>query len=116
MIAIYKPSGAANEYANLGLNIYKGCSHDCKYCYCKNLGFFSGTCNEIKKAATLENIEADLQKFERLGNKERVHLCFVGDPYDLGRDDNGYIREVLQCFKSYGQPFQVLTKGGNESS
>jgi DNA repair photolyase len=30
---IYEPSGAAREYATLALNIYKGCTHGCKYCY-----------------------------------------------------------------------------------
>ena len=30
---IYRPSGPALEYSELGLNLYKGCSHACIYCY-----------------------------------------------------------------------------------
>lgn len=31
--AIYKPEGAAREYSVWGCNLYKGCSHQCSYCY-----------------------------------------------------------------------------------
>ena len=33
MKIIYKPRGAAKEYAALALNIYRGCTHGCRYCY-----------------------------------------------------------------------------------
>jgi DNA repair photolyase len=41
-----------------------------------------------------------------------VHLSFLGDIYDLGRKDNSYTRQVLDLFRRYRHPFQVLTKGG----
>lgn len=113
MRAISTPMGAAGEYSKLSLNVYAGCSHGCLYCY--NKGRFNGTCNNRMGKATLENIESDLAMLERLGNQYPVLMSFVGDPYDLGRDDNSYAREVLQSFKSYGQPFQVLTKGGTKA-
>ena len=31
--AIYKPEGPAAEYAVWGCNLYKGCRHQCTYCY-----------------------------------------------------------------------------------
>lgn len=30
---IYEPKGKAREYAELALEVYKTCSHMCKYCY-----------------------------------------------------------------------------------
>ena len=30
---IYKPSGKAKEYANLAINLYKACTHGCRYCF-----------------------------------------------------------------------------------
>jgi DNA repair photolyase len=41
-----------------------------------------------------------------------VHLTFVGDAYDGGRENNSYTRRVLELFRRYNHPFQVLTKGG----
>jgi DNA repair photolyase len=112
MRPIYEPKGAAGEYASLGLNLYSGCSHRCRYCYNKNRS--NDPCNQLIEKSTLENIEYDLNDMD--GGRERVHLCFIGDPYDLGRDDNSYIHEVLKLFKMYGRPFQVLTKGGTKAT
>ena len=110
--AIYRPKGEALEYAPYGLNLYGGCSHLCRYCY--NQYRFHRSCNSLLKKATLENIEADLKLLR--GNREPVHLCFVGDPYDMGRQDNGYTRKVLELFREYDHPFQVLTKGGMKAA
>ena len=106
--AIYRPKGEALEYATYGLNLYGGCSHRCRYCY--NQYRFHRSCNSLLKKATLENIESDLNLIK--GDSEPVHLSFVGDPYDLGRQDNSHTRKVLELFRGYDHPFQVLTKGG----
>jgi DNA repair photolyase len=106
--AIYRPNGEALEYAPYGLNLYGGCSHGCIYCY--NQYRFHRSCKSLLKKATLENVEADLKVMR--GNGEPVHLSFVGDPYDMGRQDNSYTRKVLELFREYDHPFQVLTKGG----
>lgn len=106
--AIYRPKGEALEYAPYGLNLFGGCSHGCIYCY--NQYRFHRPCNSLLKKATLENIEADLKLMR--GNRGPVHLSFVGDPYDTGRQDNSYTRKVLELFREYDHPFQVLTKGG----
>lgn len=113
MFAIHRPKGAALEYASLGLNIYDGCSHRCLYCY--NNDRFNGSYNDPRIQATLYNIEADLRQLAFDNNRERVHLSFVGDAYDLGRQDCGYTRRVLELFKKYHHPFQILTKGGSRA-
>jgi DNA repair photolyase len=109
--AIYVSGGAAREYAEYSLNLHNGCSHGCLYCYEK--GKFTGTCNTRVKKASLENIEADLKSWQ--GERKRVHLTFRGDPYDLGREDNSDVRAVLELFRKYHHPFQILTKGGTKA-
>jgi DNA repair photolyase len=113
MLAISRPGGRAFEYASLGLNIYSDCSHRCKYCYNKNSS--NGSSNVLNQKASLHNIEADLRQLASKGNRQRVHLSFVGDIYDAGRQNNDYTREVLQLFRNYDHPFQVLTKGGSRA-
>jgi len=108
--AIYEPAGAALEYADLSLNLYAGCSHRCTYCY--NRGKFRSPCTEVIKKSSLENIEHDLNQLAALENKTPVHMSFIGDPFDLGREDNSYTHRVLELFKIYQHPFQILTKGG----
>jgi DNA repair photolyase len=108
--AIYKPNGEAFEYARLGLNLYTGCSHKCTYCYNKDR--FNGSYDQPRKGASLENIEHDLKVLG--SDRTPIHLSFVGDPYDTGRN-NGYTRFALELFKKYNHPFQVLTKGGTKA-
>lgn len=109
--AIYVSSGPAREYAEYSLNLHNGCSHGCQYCYAKKR--FSGDCTTRVKKARLENIEADLKGWK--GERKPVHLTFMGDPYDLVREDNSDVRSVLELFKKYRHPFQVLTKGGEKA-
>ncbi len=33
MNAIYEPRGKAGEYGKYAVNLYRGCSHGCTYCY-----------------------------------------------------------------------------------
>ncbi|HWQ19206.1 MAG TPA: radical SAM protein [Methanotrichaceae archaeon] len=106
--AIYEPQAEAREYSGYALNLYSGCSHGCKYCYNKDR--FDGPCDQQIKKASLGNIEHDLKALA--GKDAVVHLPFVGDLYDLGRPNNSYTREVLELFKRYNHPFQILTKGG----
>ena len=33
MNVIYEPKGRAREYSELACNLYRGCTHGCRYCY-----------------------------------------------------------------------------------
>jgi DNA repair photolyase/primase-polymerase (primpol)-like protein len=117
--AIYRPGGSALEYAPFALNLHQGCSHNCEYCYARSLTRKSreqwkSDCNILTKKATLANIEADLKGWQ--GERKPVHLTFMGDPYDLGRQENSYTRTVLELFKKYHHPFQILSKGGMKAA
>ena len=109
---IYQPDGKTLEYAELGLNPYTGCSHNCSYCYNKREGRPQGPYHQPAKKASLNNIQNDLLLLERNHDKRPVHISVMGDPYDMGRANNSYTRSVLMAFRAYDHPFQILTKGG----
>lgn len=86
--ALYTPKGAAREYAAVGCNFYKGCPHNCSYCYLKRgapskqLG---GTEVRLKKCfkdvahakAILEKeLDANLDYLKKVG----IFLSFTTDP------------------------------------
>ena len=126
--AIYeRPRG---EYAELGLNLYAGCSHNCVYCYNKREDRPQGLpYDQPTKKASLQNIQSDLMILQSARDKRHVHISFVGDPYDMGRRDNdkpkglaqfldddcssdSYTRSVIKTFRANDHPFIILTKGG----
>lgn len=125
--AIYeRPRG---EYAELGLNLYAGCSHNCVYCYNKRDDRPQGRYDQPTKKASLQNIQSDLMILQSARDKRPVHISFVGDPYDMSRRDedrssgllnflggnscsDSYTRSVIKTFRANDHPFQILTKGG----
>jgi DNA repair photolyase len=113
MNVIYVPGPAAREYAHLGLNHYSGCSYGCTYCYMKAMGQKYKTLRFDQPRAKLDvlrGLEADCRRLA--GTRERVHLCFSTDPYQPLDEKEELTRKVLEMFRRYGIPFQVLTKGG----
>ena len=112
MAIIYRPKGRALEYSFLAANIYRGCSHGCKYCYAPavlrmNLSGFSKN-PQIRKNI-LKELENDADKYE--GTDERVLLCFTCDPYQP-LSSCGITRSAIEILAKHKIPFQVLTKGG----
>ena len=129
MKVIYeRPRG---EYAELGLNLYGGCSHGCTYCYNKREDRPQGLpYDQPTRKASLPNIQDDLMILQGVHDKRPVHISFVGDPYDMGRkgsdkssgllqylppgsiNNDSYTRSVIKTFRACDHPFQILTKGG----
>lgn len=110
MKAIYKPKGAAGEYAELALNIYTGCTNGCAYCYAP--GVMRKTREEFAKDVTVR--EGLLEALERQlagGGYEgkTIHLCFTCDPYPI-RVDHTPTREAIRMLKDAGCRIQLLTK------
>lgn len=116
---IYQPRGAAREYSELAVNLYKGCPHGCIYCYAPN-------CLRRKKEdfhqsyGPRENIinlvQKDLIEMKETKDNRQVLFCFTCDPYPGECSDNIYTQEALELFKAYNQPFQLLTKGGMKAA
>ncbi len=111
MRTIYKPTGAAGEYGDYALNIYKGCPHNCFYCFAPNVLHkdrkeFHANCEPR------DNIVEETAHFlesSKLTDK-LVHLCFTCDPYPTGYDSKA-TREIIKLLKKSGNHVQILTKG-----
>ena len=113
---IYAPAGQAGEYAKLATNPYRGCGHQCAYCYVPSV--LRMTRAEFDAGATdrpefLAKLRKDAAKYQAHGITEQVMLSFTTDPYHPGH--TGLTRETLKVLQSYGMGVCTLTKGGKRA-
>lgn len=115
MSIIYEPRGKAKEYSELAVNLYSGCSHACRYCYCpaivrKKIDEWSA----FPKPRTniLRLLENDAKKLK--GDSREILLSFMSDPYHSD-EAAALTREALLILEKYELRVQVLTKGGLRS-
>ncbi len=113
---IYAPKGQAGEYSVLAANPYRGCGHECAYCYVplvlkmNRQEFNSGA---VARPGFLAKVTADAKKYQALGVREQVMLSFTTDPYH--RDDTALTRQTLEVLRDHGLGFCTLTKGGTRA-
>ena len=111
MNTIYVPKGKAREYGDYALNIYKGCPHECFYCFAPSVlrkvkdDFHK--CVEPRKNS-VEEVKKQIER-EKITGK-LIHLCFTCDPYPCGYDTTP-TREIIKAIKESGNNVQILTKG-----
>ena len=115
---VYKPQGAALEYSDLALNLYKGCSHACTYCYapiatCVKRENFTNAVEP--KGAIIERLRRDLRLIEKNNEftKSPVLMSFTCDPYQPLEEDLQLTRTAIQLLNLYEYPVKILTKGGD---
>jgi len=112
---IYEPKGRAREYAPLALNIYTGCTHGCKYCYCAKMWKSDDFYKSAKPRRDLmKKVESDSILLEKeFGDKNpEILLSFSGDVYQPLEEKLRLTRRVIKTFIQYGLRFTILTKGG----
>ena len=112
MPVIYEPTGAAKEYADLGLNLYHGCRFACRYCYAPGMAFkklAEWSANPQPKKDILQRIAKDAKKMS--GDPRTVLLCFTSDPYQ-SPEAAALTRQALLMLEKYNMTATVLTKGG----
>ncbi|MDD5703912.1 MAG: radical SAM protein [Dehalococcoidales bacterium] len=112
---IYHPKGKAGEYAEWALNIYRGCSHKCTYCYVPTIMHMTRTefSHPRPRKGILENTEADawyLSANTKLGTL--VFHCFACDPYPHIENELKITRQSIEILHKYGLNVILLTKGG----
>ncbi|MGN8913375.1 SPL family radical SAM protein [Anaerofustis butyriciformans] len=108
--AINKISNSRLPYS-LDLNIYRGCSHKCSYCYALYSNSYLGSTdffNEIfVKKNILEVLEKELRKKK---DNKIINMGSVTDSYQPLEEKYGLMREVLKLMIKYNQPIIISTK------
>jgi DNA repair photolyase len=115
---IYKTKGAAKEYARLGLNIYKGCTHGCIYCYApailrKTKAVYFADADP--KCGAIEALIHEAAMYSQMDVIPEIMLSFIGDPYQPAEVKYGHTRSVIKILMDNQLPFAILTKGGKRA-
>ncbi|SLM29781.1 Radical SAM domain protein [Desulfamplus magnetovallimortis] len=115
---IYCPSGKALEYASRAVNVYKGCTHECNYCFGPGCtfktkeGYFAGA---NPKKNIINRVKKDIEKLSRLNDVPEILLSFIDDPYQHEEMELGLTREIIKMLIAHNLPFTILTKGGSRA-
>jgi DNA repair photolyase len=116
MAKIYEPTGAAREYSPLALNYFKGCDHDCIYCYVPGIMFRDENYNHANihlpraEEIIIKEITASARK--HANSPQQVFLSFLTDPYPHFNKGKRITRRVLEILLQHKIPVSILTKGG----
>jgi hypothetical protein len=115
MPIIYTPRGKALEYSGLAANLYTGCSHGCRYCYCPailRMKLDDWADDPKPRRDVLNQLNRDAAKL--CGDQREILLSFMSDPY---HSDGAAIvtRQALLILERHGLRVHVLTKGGKRS-
>ena len=120
MSLIYKPSGAALEYAPWALNPWDGCPHGCLYCYVPETrrmdraGFHMDpkprkvVLDALRTGALKREAEAHAKAYPG----QPVLLSFSSDPYQPREMAEQLTRRCLEVLIASGCTVAVLTKAG----
>lgn len=112
---IYGPRGKAGEYASLALNLYRGCSHGCTYCFAPKSTFIDREKYHdpafIKpRRDILEDLQ--VQAMAMAGDPREILLCFTCDPYQPMERETMLTRRTLAILVSNRLRVTILTKAG----
>ncbi|HAK87667.1 MAG: hypothetical protein A2X55_09095 [Nitrospirae bacterium GWB2_47_37] len=113
MQTIYEPNGRAKEYGELALNMYRGCSHGCVYCYAPkilrmNMEEF---CNPQPRPNVIEELKKAAPKYAG----REVFLSFTCDPYQDINYQYLHTREAIKILHQNNISIRILTKAGYAS-
>jgi len=112
MPVIYTPRGKAREYSPLAINLYNGCSHNCKYCYGKNI---RGNPEPVPRKNILKLIEKEAILLSNAMIDDQILLCFLCDPYQHLEEGLKITSQTIDILMKYNLRFTILTKGGKRS-
>ena len=113
MKVLYEPKGRAREFAPLAVNLIRGCSHGCRYCWAprvirmKRDEFIA---QPRPRKNVLKFLEKDARKYR--GDDREILISFTSDPYQPLENELRITRQAIKILIKYGLPFTILTKGG----
>ncbi|MEZ4603784.1 MAG: hypothetical protein R2861_10405 [Desulfobacterales bacterium] len=100
MDIIYAPKGKAREYADLAMDIYKGCTHGCIYCYATHYagdGFYQAA---APRRDLIDRLRGDVAQLAP--DCPEILLSFHGDVYQPAEDKLQLTRQALQAASGCG--------------
>ncbi|MDO9565319.1 MAG: radical SAM protein [Candidatus Desulfaltia sp.] len=112
MNVVYEPRGRAREYSELACNLYRGCTHGCRYCYAPACMRTTGEIWHAKaepRKDILRFLEKDAQHLK--GDTRSILFCFLSDPYQPIERTERLTRQALEIVSKHRLNSQVLTKG-----
>ena len=112
MNVVYEPRGRAREYSELACNLYRGCTHGCRYCYAPACMRTTGEKWHAKaepRKDILRLLEKDAQRLQ--GDSRSILFCFLSDPYQPLERTERLTRQALEIMAKHRLNNQVLTKG-----
>lgn len=114
---IYETKGRAREFSELAINLFTGCGHACIYCYGANVTHQEKHMweNEPRPRVTPGEIQVSAANQAERGDKRRVLLCFVTDPYQPIEAETRLTRSAIEILHDYGIGVVILTKGGRRA-
>ena len=117
-LVIYEPKGRAREYAELACNLYRGCGHQCIYCYAPRATFQdrASFANPEPRKGVIEQLQKDAARLAQKNKGGSVLLCFSTDPYQPINDLHHLTRRAILILHSYGFDVTILTKGGERAA
>lgn len=115
---IYRPAGNAGEYSPLATNPYRGCGHECLYCYVPPATkidrklFNQGA---VLRDGYFDRLTKDLVRHKHLSGTpaEQIFITFSSDPFHLG--DLQATAATITMLVSGGLAFCTLSKGGSRA-
>lgn len=112
MTIIYTPAGRAREYCELAVNLYRGCNHNCAYCYAPAATRVKP--EEFAKQTPRVDIIEKLRKEagKTPGKGQQVMLSFTSDCYGSADREHKLTRQAIEILKAAGYRVAILTKAG----
>lgn len=118
---IYRPRGNAGEYAALATNPYKGCGHQCLYCYvpaATHMDRPTFDAGAVPREDFPERLVKDVARYRAAGvcdghPADQVFITFSSDPYHPG--DTLHTCRTMRRLIEGGMSFCTLSKGGTRA-
>lgn len=119
---IYRPRGEAGEYAPLATNPYKGCGHQCLYCYVPGATHQSRPdfdAGAVPRPDFLPRLARDVERYRAAGIRDghpadQVFITFSSDPFHPGDDISPTIK-TIEALVGGDMAFCTLSKGGTKA-
>lgn len=106
------PKGGPREYSELACNLYRGCTHGCRYCYAPATMRTTGEKwhgQAEPRKDVLRLLEKDSLRLE--GDRRSILFCFLCDPYQPLERTERLTRQAIEIMAQHHLNNQVLTKG-----